>query len=84
MLAALTAAAVGAQEQAFDSVCGPKQKGRFSRYVLDGRPDASARSAGQGVNEEWLILFTQKPRIKVQISIEIEVESGSGFEDGIQ
>jgi hypothetical protein len=36
------------------------------------------------VAEEVLMLFTQKPGVKVRISVEIEAESPSGFDDGIQ
>ena len=36
------------------------------------------------VAEEVLLLFTQKPGVKVRISVEIEAESPSGFDDGIQ
>jgi predicted AAA+ superfamily ATPase len=36
------------------------------------------------VAEEVLMLFTQKPGVKVRISVEIEAESSSGFDDGIQ
>ena len=36
------------------------------------------------VAEEVLMLFTQKPGVKVRISVEIEAESHSGFDDGIQ
>jgi uncharacterized protein len=36
------------------------------------------------VAEEVLMLFTQKPGVKVRISIEIEAESPGGFDDGIQ
>jgi predicted AAA+ superfamily ATPase len=36
------------------------------------------------VAEEVLMLFTQKPGVRVRISVEIEAESASGFDDGIQ
>lgn len=36
------------------------------------------------VADEVLMLFTQKPGVKVRISVEIEAESPSGFDDGIQ
>lgn len=36
------------------------------------------------VAEEVLMLFTQRPGVKVRISVEIEAESPSGFDDGIQ
>ena len=36
------------------------------------------------VAEEVLMLFTQKPGVKVRISLEIEAESPAGFDDGIQ
>ncbi len=36
------------------------------------------------VAEEVLMLFTQRPGVKVRISVEIEAESTSGFDDGIQ
>jgi hypothetical protein len=36
------------------------------------------------VAEEVLMLFTQKPGVKVRISVEIEAESSIGFDDGIQ
>jgi hypothetical protein len=36
------------------------------------------------VAEEVLMLFTQKPGVKVRISVEIEAESPTGFDDGIQ
>ena len=36
------------------------------------------------VAEEVLMLFTQKPGVKVRISVEIEAESPAGFDDGIQ
>lgn len=36
------------------------------------------------VAEEVLMLFTQKPGVKVRISVEIEAEAGSGFDDGVQ
>ncbi|UUZ46678.1 hypothetical protein LP420_22510 [Massilia sp. B-10] len=36
------------------------------------------------VAEEVLMLFTQKPGVKVRISIEIEAESPTGFDDGVQ
>jgi hypothetical protein len=36
------------------------------------------------VADEIILLFTQKPGVKVRIAIEIEAESPSGFDDGIQ
>ena len=36
------------------------------------------------VAEEMLMLFTQKPGVKVRISVEIEAESPNGFDDDIQ
>jgi predicted AAA+ superfamily ATPase len=36
------------------------------------------------VAEEVLMLFTQRPGVKVRISVEIEAESPAGFDDGIQ
>lgn len=36
------------------------------------------------VAEEVLMLFTQKPGVKVRISVEIEAELLSGFDDGVQ
>jgi predicted AAA+ superfamily ATPase len=36
------------------------------------------------VAEEVLMLFTQKPGVKVRISVEIEAESPTGFDDGVQ
>lgn len=36
------------------------------------------------VAEEVLMLFTQKPGVKVRISVEIEAESPLGFDDGLQ
>lgn len=36
------------------------------------------------VAEEVLMLFTQKPGVKVRVSLEIEAEAPSGFDDGIQ
>lgn len=36
------------------------------------------------VADEVLMLFTQKPGVKVRISVEIEAESPSGFDDGLQ
>jgi uncharacterized protein len=36
------------------------------------------------VAEEVLMLFTQRPGVKVRISVEIEAESPSGFDDGVQ
>ncbi|MCV2366268.1 hypothetical protein LNV23_22765 [Paucibacter sp. DJ1R-11] len=36
------------------------------------------------VAEEVLMLFTQKPGVKVRISVEIEAESPNGFDDGVQ
>lgn len=36
------------------------------------------------VADEVLMLFTQKPGVKVRISVEIEAESPTGFDDGVQ
>lgn len=36
------------------------------------------------VADEVLMLFTQKPGVKVRISVEIEAESPAGFDDGVQ
>jgi hypothetical protein len=36
------------------------------------------------VAEEVLMLFTQKPGVKVRISVEIEADSINGFDDGTQ
>jgi uncharacterized protein len=36
------------------------------------------------VADEVLMLFTQKPGVKVRISVEIEAESPTGFDDGMQ
>lgn len=43
-----------------------------------------AKSQFSDVAEEVLMLFTQKPGVKVRISVEIEAESPSGLDDGIQ
>jgi uncharacterized protein len=36
------------------------------------------------VAEDVLMLFTQKPGVKVRISVEIEAESAAGFDEGLQ
>ena len=36
------------------------------------------------VADEVLMLFTQKPGVKIRISVEIEAESSAGFDDGMQ
>ena len=36
------------------------------------------------VAEEILLLFTQKPGVKVRVSLEIEAEAPGGFDDGVQ
>jgi hypothetical protein len=63
------------------SAASTKKTMFFGSVVLD---PIKAKLQFSDVAEEVLMLFTQKPGVKVRISIEIEAESPSGFDDGIQ
>lgn len=58
-----------------------KKTAFFASVELD---PVKAKLQFSDVAEEVLMLFTQKPGVKVRISVEIEAESPAGFDDGIQ
>jgi K+-transporting ATPase c subunit len=62
-------------------VAPSKQTTFFGSVELD---PLRAKLQFSDVADEVLMLFTQKPGVKVRISVEIVAESSSGFDDGIQ
>ena len=59
----------------------PKKRMFFGSVELD---PVKAKLQFSDVADEVLMVFTQKPGVKVKISIEIEAESPAGFDDGLQ
>jgi predicted AAA+ superfamily ATPase len=53
----------------------------FGSVVID---PIKAKLQFSDIAEEVIMLFTQRPGVKVRISLDIEAESLSGFDDGIQ
>lgn len=64
-----------------EPVAALKKKMFFGTVELD---PIKAKLQFSDVADEVLMLFTQKPGVKVRISVEIEAESPAGFDDGLQ
>jgi predicted AAA+ superfamily ATPase len=71
----------GASGSTGSKAAGAKKKVFYGNVELD---PVKAKLQFSDVAEEVLMLFTQRPDVKVKISIEIQAESSSGFDEGIQ
>ena len=78
-----TPTGMGGQTSALTSAPAAAAKKRMFFGTVDLDP-IKAKLQFSDVAEEVLMLFTQKPGVKVRISIEIEAESPTGFDDGVQ
>ncbi len=74
---------MGGQTSALPSASAAAAKKRMFFGTVDLDP-IKAKLQFSDVAEEVLMIFTQKPGVKVRISIEIEAESPTGFDDGVQ
>ena len=63
-----------------------QKEGESDRWMAGAQDldPIKAKLQFMAVAEEVLMLFTQRPGVKVRISIEIEAEAAGGFGDGVQ
>ena len=71
----------GAPPPTPEPVAAVKKRMFFGTVELD---PIKAKLQFSDVADEVLMLFTQKPGVKIRISVEIEAESSAGFDDGMQ
>ena len=65
----------------YDATPSVKKRMFYGTVVFD---PVKAKLQFSNVAEEVILLFAQRPDVKVKISIKNEVGSSSGFDDGIQ
>lgn len=82
-----TSAAAGSAPSARAPSGLPSESGSAKKTTFFGSVELDpikAKLQFSDVAEEVLMLFTQRPGVKVRISVEIQAESPAGFDDGLQ